>query len=279
MSNKKYYWLKLHKDFFKSKEIKKLRKIAGGDTFVIIYLKMQLLSIESNGLIEYEEIEPTFAEELALELDEDETNVNATILFLESMGMLKEAENSSFVIPHVVDLIGSETPQARSMRKKRVAENQRVTDKNVTLLQDCYTPVTPCYKSVTTEIEIEIEKEIDNKKHTPVSSIDSEIIDSFEKLWVLYERKGNKASSLKIFAKLTDMQKDDIRSVVVDYVKSTPVKKFRKDLQTYLNPSKEHWKDEIVILDEKLTPQAKARLREMPEPQSKDDLLAELMCN
>ena len=34
MSNpKKYYWLKLKKDFFNQKEIKKLRKIAGGDTY------------------------------------------------------------------------------------------------------------------------------------------------------------------------------------------------------------------------------------------------------
>ena len=30
---KKYYWLKLKEDFFRQKEIKKLRKIAGGDTY------------------------------------------------------------------------------------------------------------------------------------------------------------------------------------------------------------------------------------------------------
>ena len=44
--NRKYYWLKLKDDFFKSRVIKKLRKIAGGDTYTIIYLKMQLLSIK-----------------------------------------------------------------------------------------------------------------------------------------------------------------------------------------------------------------------------------------
>ena len=35
-SGKRYYWLKLQDDFFKSKRIKKLRKIAGGDTYTII---------------------------------------------------------------------------------------------------------------------------------------------------------------------------------------------------------------------------------------------------
>ena len=43
MAEKKYYWLKLKEGFFEQKIIKKLRKIAGGDTYVIIYLKMQLL--------------------------------------------------------------------------------------------------------------------------------------------------------------------------------------------------------------------------------------------
>ena len=42
---KKYFWLKLKDNFFKQKSIKKLRKMAGGDTFTIIYLKMQLLSL------------------------------------------------------------------------------------------------------------------------------------------------------------------------------------------------------------------------------------------
>ena len=39
---KQYYWLQLKEDFFRQKEIKLLRKIAGGDTYTIIYLKQEL---------------------------------------------------------------------------------------------------------------------------------------------------------------------------------------------------------------------------------------------
>lgn len=46
---KKYYWLKLRNDWFGDKRIKKLRSIAGGDTYTIIYLKMQLLSLKNEG--------------------------------------------------------------------------------------------------------------------------------------------------------------------------------------------------------------------------------------
>jgi len=244
MSKKKYFWLKLHKDFFKSKEIKKLRRVAGGDTFVIIYLKMQLLSIEANGLIEYEEIEPTFAEELALELDEDDTNVNATLLFLESMGMLKEVDETTFSIPHVVDLIGSETPQARTMRKKRAIENQSVTDKNVTLLQDSYTDVKKCEKNVTLEIEKELDIEKDIKTTTPKKAcVYSE---EFLGFWEFY-KKGNKKKSFDQWKKLNPQQVEEIRQKVTAYVKSTDREgmRYRKNAEVYLNPVNEHWNNEI----------------------------------
>ena len=55
--SKKYYWLRLKNNFFQQKEIKKLRKIAGGDTYTIIYLKLQLLSINNNGVLIFERTE------------------------------------------------------------------------------------------------------------------------------------------------------------------------------------------------------------------------------
>ena len=78
----KYYWLKLNKDFFNSKRIKKLRKLAGGDTYTIIYLKMQLLSLTKDGYLEYTGLEKTFPEELALDIDEDPENVAVTVSYL-----------------------------------------------------------------------------------------------------------------------------------------------------------------------------------------------------
>lgn len=45
---KRYYWLKLPDGFFRQKAIKKLRKIAGGDTYTIIYLKMLLVAMKQD---------------------------------------------------------------------------------------------------------------------------------------------------------------------------------------------------------------------------------------
>ena len=80
MAEKRYYWLKLEESYFDNPKIKKLRKIAGGDTYTIIYLKLQLLSISNKGIITFEGIENTFEEELALKLDEDVEDIRIGIL-------------------------------------------------------------------------------------------------------------------------------------------------------------------------------------------------------
>jgi len=97
-SNRKFYWLKLKYDFFKQKEMKKLRKIAGGDTYTIIYLKMMLLSVKSKGKIYFEGLEDSFAEELALDIDEDPKNVEATVLFLKNENLLYFPDHYSLVV-------------------------------------------------------------------------------------------------------------------------------------------------------------------------------------
>lgn len=129
MSEKRYYWLKLKEDYFNSPKIKKLRKIAGGDTYTIIYLKMQLLSISNNGIIQFEGIEPTFQEELALKLDEDVENVNATLIYIQSQGLIEESDNK-FLLLEASDCIGSECDSAERVRQFREKKKQEMLQSN-----------------------------------------------------------------------------------------------------------------------------------------------------
>lgn len=150
---KKYYWLKLKDDFFRDKRIKKLRRIAGGDTYTVIYLKMQLLSIKNNGMLIYEGIEDNFAEELALELDEDTENVKVTLAFLHGNGMIEETEQDKFLMTETIKCIGSESASAERVRKYRAKKTQQ-------MLQ-CNAPVTISNTEIEKEIDIEIDTEIE----------------------------------------------------------------------------------------------------------------------
>lgn len=95
---KRYFWLKLHKDFFKRKEIKRLRKIAGGDTYTIIYMEMLLRSIIDEGKLFFDGLEDDFASELALDLDEDEENVKITIQYLLKTGLLEIRSDEEYYL-------------------------------------------------------------------------------------------------------------------------------------------------------------------------------------
>lgn len=143
MANKRYYWLKLKEDFFKSKEMKKLRRVAGGDTYVIIYLKMQLLSLRNEGKLYFEGIDDDFASELALELDEEIENVRMTLNFLEHCNLLECISSEEYFLPVIPDVTGAETRWAEYKRKERLDNVQPKLDnvqsvsndspKNVTL--------------------------------------------------------------------------------------------------------------------------------------------------
>ena len=124
---KRYYWLKLPEDFFGDKAIKRLRKIAGGDTYVIIYLKMMLRSLKDDGYLYYDGLEEDFPAELALDLDEEEDNVQVTLNFLLQHGKLEIRSEQEYFMPDMKQSIGSETAAAEPATLPIPAEDESRT--------------------------------------------------------------------------------------------------------------------------------------------------------
>lgn len=159
VKNKRYYWIQLAQDFFKSKEMKLLRKIAGGDTHTIIYLKMMLISLEDGGHIYYDGLADNLAEEIALVIDENVEDIKITLIFLESKGLLTRKNDRDYFLEQVPEMVGSETASTRRSRKHR----------ELTALHR-NTIATTCNGDIDIEIDIdtEIEKDVDEN---PVSLI------------------------------------------------------------------------------------------------------------
>ena len=147
---KRYYWLKLHEDFFQSKRMKMVRSIAGGDTYTIIYLKMMLLALRENGYICYEKVAKTPEDEVALSIDERPEDVKLGIKLLISIGAVEVVDNNYF-IHETVENTGSETAGAERVRRHR----SKLVD-NKTL--HCNTEKRREEIEIDTEIDTEIEK-------------------------------------------------------------------------------------------------------------------------
>jgi predicted phage replisome organizer len=117
MDGKRYYWLKLYEDFFESKRIKKLRKL--GETCLIIYLKMQLKSLKTDGVIEFAGVEEDIVSELALDLNEPAEYVKRTLDFLLNQGLCECFDGATYTLPFVSYCTGSETAAAQRSREYR----------------------------------------------------------------------------------------------------------------------------------------------------------------
>ena len=158
---KRYYWLKLKEDFFEQRVIKKLRKIAGGDTYTIIYLKLQLLAMKNDGKLVFENVEDDFASEMALELDEDIENVKVTLMYLEKNNLIETISDEEYFLPEVLSVTGSETASAIRVREHREKKKALQCNNNVIAKkQDVIEVKQEC--SVEKEKEKEITTNINN---------------------------------------------------------------------------------------------------------------------
>ena len=160
LKNKRYFWIQLTQDFFKSKEMKLLRKIAGGDTHTIIYLKMMLISLEDGGRIYYDGLADNLAEELSLVIDENIEDIKITLIFLESKGLLTKKSDRDYFLEQVPEMVGSETASTRRSRKHR--EFQKALQ--------CNTDATKRNGDKDIDKDIDKEKDID-KDENPIEII------------------------------------------------------------------------------------------------------------
>jgi predicted phage replisome organizer len=166
---KRNYWLKLKEDFFSQPYVKKLRRIAGGDTYTIIYQKILLISVKTDGYIVFQGIEKTLAEELALILDEDIDNITVTLEFMKANKLIEQMENENeYLLPDMLSLIGSESESAKWVRAYRDRKRQSlILSANSNNIQNsgnnktlhCKGDVRECNENVIIDIDIDKDKE------------------------------------------------------------------------------------------------------------------------
>ena len=222
-SGKRYFWLKLKEDFFQSKRIKKLRNMAGGDTYTIIYLKLQLKAMKNDGIIKFDHLENSIADELALDLDEQPDDVAATLIYLTHCGLAESSDDEAFYFPYAVENVGSENSSAARVRKYR--EKQKALHGNKS-----ETPVKRlCNGEIEKEIEIEKEQEevggddtfgMDPDEAQRIARDHSEILDAAEAAGF----PKNPATWDKIIALYAEFGKETVLAGISACVEQTVIK-------------------------------------------------------
>ena len=159
MDGKKYYWLKLPKDFFKRHDITYLLSLPEGSKMVIFYLRLMTESVDHDGELRFSEELPYNVEILSSITFTSEELVNRTLNILTDLGLVQVDEDKTIILPKVKELIGSASDTEGARRVRRYREQQQS-------LQN----VTPPLQNVTDTVT----KDNESKSKRKSKSIDKE---------------------------------------------------------------------------------------------------------
>lgn len=130
---KRYFWLKLKEDWFNGTTEKYLKSLPAGDSLLITYLKIQLMSLKTEGFLKYERLLPSAEEEIAMLIDEPVNNVRLLINVLLKTGAIERLDDNSLYLLSLQNLIGSEGSSTDRVRRFR--ERQKALQCNNNQLQ------------------------------------------------------------------------------------------------------------------------------------------------
>ena len=150
---KKYYWLKLKRDFFKRHDIRIVEEMPNGKDYVLFYLKMLVESIDHDGELRFSETIPYNEQMLSVITNTNIDIVRAAMKLFIELKMIDLLDDMTIYMNEVQRLIGNETAGAERVRKHRAG-----ADETKRLLQ-CNADVTKC----NTEIELEKDQEPEKK--------------------------------------------------------------------------------------------------------------------
>ena len=217
MSNKKYYWLKLKEDFFEEDTLQWLEEQDNGKEYCLFYLKLCLKSLKTNGVLIRnvgQMLIPYDSKKLSEITKTDVDTVLVALELFKKIGLVQILENGEIFLTQLENMVGSETNKAALMRKKRAKDK---LGNNVT------TTLPKCYTEIEKEIDIDIEKELQQDKELIELLNSDSSCSSFNEIFKFIENHG--------FINLSPLM----------------IEKFKEDINMY---GKELVKKAIEIADE-----------------------------
>lgn len=207
MAEKKYYWLKLPRNFFGKHYIKILRAKENGELLVLFYMWMLTEAIDHKGRLRYSEDIP-YDEEMLAEASGFALHIVTQALqqFTKLQLVITESDGTLFM-PKSIEMVGSESASAQRVREYRERKNSKEKKPETVENTESNDSVTKCNADVQkSNIEKELEKELEkeNKKGGKRETTQS----IFERLLPEYTISDVMADKLREWFKYKTERKD-----------------------------------------------------------------------
>jgi predicted phage replisome organizer len=143
MSESRYYWLKLKRDFFKRHDIRIVEDVPNGKDYLLFYLKLLLESIDHDGQLRFNESIP-YNEKMLSTITNTNIDIvrSAVQLFIE-LQMMQLLDDGTLYMTEVQKMLGSASNTEGAERVRRFREKQKQA-----ALQSVTEIVTKCNESI-----------------------------------------------------------------------------------------------------------------------------------
>lgn len=156
-NDKRYYWLKLKKNFFQQHQIKVLKSLPNGRLYALIYLELMAESTSHDGELRYSKLLPYDIVTLSAVIDEDKDNVEKAIETLINLELVEILDDGTIYLNEVNKMIGSAVDNDNANRQRKFREKKKQEE----LL--CYEDVTKNNESIEYRVK-SIENRVKNNK-------------------------------------------------------------------------------------------------------------------
>lgn len=123
---KRFYWLKLQRDFFKRHDIRIIESMPNGKDYILFYLKLLCESIDHDGNLRFNDQIPYNLEMLSVITNTNVDIVRSAVDIFTNLGMMGIMDDGTYFMNAVTNMIGSNVDNASANRQRLFRENQKL---------------------------------------------------------------------------------------------------------------------------------------------------------
>jgi predicted phage replisome organizer/uncharacterized phage protein (TIGR02220 family) len=160
---KKYYWLKLDRNFFKRHDIQVIESMENGKDYVLFYLKLLVESIDHEGQLRFNETIPYDEKMLSVITNTNIDIVRQAIKLFTNLNLMEIFDDKTIYLSETQKMLGEATSTHRVQAFRERQKLLQIEERNVT--------ETLRKRKNETQLEKEIDKELEKDKDLNTTSV------------------------------------------------------------------------------------------------------------
>lgn len=212
MSEQRYYWLKLKRDFFKRHDIRIIEAMPNGKDYILFYLKLLCESLDHDGKLRFSDQVPYNEEMLSVITGTNVDVVRTAIQAFSQLGMMDILDDGTIYMTECEKMIGSESEWAEKKRLYRAQQRTMIgqSEDNVQTKKD----VVRQEKEKDIEREKEVKKRDSKESRKETSELDK-ALDAFSQMRRAIRAPMTERAKELIIAKLEKLAPTEAEKIAI----------------------------------------------------------------